>query len=68
MSVFLTMYPFLPRSALLKIFGADLFARERRHQRDFAEPDRPDHQIEDAFCRQVVRPKALPVVEADCTG
>ena len=27
-SVFLTMYPFVPRSALLKIFGADLFYRE----------------------------------------
>ena len=28
MSVFLTMYPFVPRSALLKIFGFDLFDRE----------------------------------------
>jgi UDP-N-acetyl-alpha-D-muramoyl-L-alanyl-L-glutamate epimerase len=28
LSVFLTMYPFVPRSALLKIFGADLFWRE----------------------------------------
>jgi hypothetical protein len=27
-SVFLTMYPFLPREALLQIFGQDLFARE----------------------------------------
>ena len=27
-SVFLTMYPFVPRSALLKIFGRDLFYRE----------------------------------------
>jgi len=26
-SVFLTMYPFVPRSALLKVFGADLFDR-----------------------------------------
>jgi hypothetical protein len=28
LSVFLTMYPFVPRSVLLKIFGSDLFARE----------------------------------------
>jgi len=27
-SVFLTMYPFVPRSAVLKIFGGDLFDRE----------------------------------------
>src|SRR6059058_6003081 len=27
-SVFLTMYPFVPRSALVKIFGVDLFRRE----------------------------------------
>ena len=27
-SVFLTMYPFVPRSALMKIFGVDLFRRE----------------------------------------
>jgi len=27
-SVYLTMYPFVPRSALTKIFGADLFFRE----------------------------------------
>src|SRR5262245_57931007 len=27
-SVFLTMYPFVPRSALVKIFGGDLFYRE----------------------------------------
>jgi hypothetical protein len=27
-SVFLTMYPFVPRSALVKIFGGDLFRRE----------------------------------------
>jgi hypothetical protein len=28
LSVFLTMYPFVPRSALIKIFGGDLFYRE----------------------------------------
>lgn len=28
LSVFLTMYPFVPRSALVKIFGGDLFGRE----------------------------------------
>jgi hypothetical protein len=28
LSVFLTMYPFVPRSALIKIFGGDLFQRE----------------------------------------
>jgi hypothetical protein len=27
-SVFLTMYPFVPRSAVIKIFGGDLFERE----------------------------------------
>src|SRR4051812_14252121 len=41
---------------------------ERRHQRGFAEPDRPDHQIEDILCRQVVRLKALPIIKADCMG
>ena len=28
LSVYLTMYPFVPRSTLMKIFGADLFANE----------------------------------------
>jgi hypothetical protein len=28
LSVFLTMYPFVPRSALVKVFGSDLFERE----------------------------------------
>lgn len=27
-SVFITMYPFVPRAALVKVFGADLFQRE----------------------------------------